>query len=69
MAMYLSDIFTVSVNIAGLPGISVPGGFDKSGMPVGVQLIGKALGDRTVLNAGYAFQQMTDYHKQFAEVK
>ncbi len=69
MAMYLSDIFTVSVNIAGLPGISVPCGFDKSGMPVGVQLIGKALGDRTVLNAGYAFQQMTDYHKQFAEVK
>ena len=69
MAMYLSDIFTVSVNIAGLPGISVPCGFDKSGMPVGVQLIGKALGDRCVLNAGYAFQQMTDYHKQFAEVK
>ncbi|MBQ9695360.1 MAG: Asp-tRNA(Asn)/Glu-tRNA(Gln) amidotransferase subunit GatA [Oscillospiraceae bacterium] len=69
MAMYLSDIFTVSVNIAGLPGISVPCGFDKSGMPVGVQLIGKALADRCVLNAGYAFQQMTDYHKQFAEVK
>ena len=69
MAMYLSDIFTVSVNIAGLPGISVPCGFDRSGMPVGVQLIGKALADRCVLNAGYAFQQMTDYHKQFAEVK
>ncbi len=69
MAMYLSDIFTVSVNIAGLPGISVPCGFDKSGMPIGVQLIGKALADKTVLNAGHAFQQLTDYHKQFAEVK
>ena len=68
LEMYLSDIFTVSVNIAGLPGISVPCGTDVSGMPVGVQLIGPALGDAKVLNAAYAYQQLTDYHKQFKEV-
>lgn len=69
MAMYLSDIYTVSVNIAGLPGISVPCGKDKDGMPIGVQMIGAALSDRTVLNAAYAYQQRTEYHKEFAEVK
>ncbi len=69
LAMYLSDIFTVSVNIAGLPGISVPCGTDKSGMPVGVQLIGPALGDTKVLNAAYTYQQHTDFHKQFKGVQ
>lgn len=67
LAMYLSDVFTVSANIAGLPGISMPCGFDKNGMPIGVQLMGQALADTKVLNAAYAYQQMTDYHKQ--EVK
>ena len=65
--MYLSDVFTVSANIAGLPGISMPCGFDKNGMPIGVQLMGQALADTKVLNTAYAYQQMTDYHKQ--EVK
>ncbi len=69
LQMYLTDIYTVSVNIAGLPGLSVPCGFDKDGMPVGAQIIGKALGDMTVLNAGYAYQSVTDYHKNTAEVK
>ena len=69
MQMYLSDIFTVSVNIAGLPGLSVPCGFDKSGMPVGAQLIGQVLSEQKVLNAGFAFQNATDYHKKLAEVK
>lgn len=67
LAMYLSDVFTVSANIAGLPGISMPCGFDKNGMPIGVQLMGQALADTKVLNTAYAYQQMTDYHKQ--EVK
>lgn len=67
LAMYLSDVFTVSANIAGLPGISMPCGFDKNGMPIGVQLMGQALSDTKVLNTAYAYQQMTDYHKQ--EVK
>ena len=64
LQMYLSDIFTVSVNIAGLPGLSVPAGFDPNGMPIGVQIIGPALGDQKVLNIGYAFQQMTDFHQK-----
>ena len=63
LAMYLSDVFTVSANIAGLPGISMPCGFDKNGMPIGVQLMGQALADTKVLNTAYAYQQMTDYHK------
>lgn len=69
MQMYLSDIFTVSVNIAGLPGLSVPCGFDKSGMPIGAQLIGQVLSEQKVLNAGYAFQNATDFHKKYSEVK
>ena len=51
------------LNIAGLPGLSVPSGFDQAGMPVGTQIIGPALGDAEVLNIGYAFQQATEYHK------
>ena len=62
MKMYLSDIFTVSVNLAGLPGLSVPCGFDRNKMPIGAQIIGAAGNDRTVLNMGYAFQTATDYH-------
>ncbi|MGM9592751.1 MAG: Asp-tRNA(Asn)/Glu-tRNA(Gln) amidotransferase subunit GatA [Candidatus Onthomonas sp.] len=63
LQMYLSDIYTVSVNLAGLPGISIPCGLDSKGMPVGAQLIGPALGEGKVLSAAHAFQQETDYHK------
>lgn len=63
LQMYLSDIYTVSVNLAGLPGISLPCGLDSKGMPVGAQLIGPALGEQKVLNAAHAFQLDTDYHK------
>lgn len=69
LKMYLSDIFTVSVNIAGLPGLSVPCGFDKNNMPIGAQIIGKVLDDKKVLNAGYAYQSVTDFHNKKAEVK
>ena len=55
--MYLADICTVSVNIAGLPAISVPCGFDKEGMPVGMQLIGNRFKEETILNAAYKFEQ------------
>ena len=68
MKMYLSDIFTVSANIAGLPGLNVPCGFDASGMPIGAQIMGQALSEQKVLNAGYAFQSMTDFHKKMPEV-
>ena len=62
LQMYLSDIYTVSVNLAGLPAISVPCGFDRKGMPVGAQLIGPPLGEKNVLNAAHAFQQDTQFH-------
>ena len=64
LQMYLSDIYTVSVNLAGLPGLSLPCGFDQGGLPIGAQLIGSALGEGTVLNAAHAFQLDTDCHKQ-----
>jgi len=63
---YLSDMLTAGVNLAGLPAISVPCGFDAKGMPVGVQIIGQRLSDALVLNLGHAFQSVTDYHKQIS---
>ncbi len=56
LKMYLSDIYTVSANIAGLPGVSVPCGKNDAGMPIGAQIIGPRLGDKKVLNAGHAYQ-------------
>ena len=64
LQMYLSDIYTVSVNLAGLPGLSMPCGFDAAGMPIGAQLIGPALAEPRVLNAAYAFQLDTSWHKR-----
>lgn len=55
--MYLADICTVSVNIAGLPGISIPVGVDKEGMPIGMQLIGNRFQEETILNAAYTLEQ------------
>ncbi|MCQ2514790.1 MAG: Asp-tRNA(Asn)/Glu-tRNA(Gln) amidotransferase subunit GatA [Ruminococcus sp.] len=54
---YLTDICTVPVNIAGLPGVSVPCGFNAKGMPIGMQLIGKSFGEAQILNAAYKYQQ------------
>ncbi|MDP7240792.1 MAG: amidase family protein, partial [Dehalococcoidia bacterium] len=64
MQMYLSDIFTIPVNIAGIPAFTIPAGF-VSGLPVGMQLMGKGLSEETLLRIGYAFQQATDWHRQF----
>ena len=61
LAMYLTDLATVSVNIAGLPGLSLPCGF-TGGLPVGMQLIGKPFAEGTLLNAAHAYQQATDHH-------
>ena len=60
--MYLSDIFTINANLAGLPGLSIPCGFDDQKLPIGVQLIGRPLEESVVLSAGHAFQQVTDWH-------
>ena len=61
---YMADTYTVVANLAGLPALSIPAGFDQKGMPIGVQLIGKRLDDQTVLNLGHAFQKQTNYHRQ-----
>lgn len=68
LKMYLSDVYTVPVNLAGLPALSMPCGFDPQGLPIGAQLIGPALGDRTVLDGAHAFQLETDYHKKYASL-
>jgi len=61
--MYLNDIYTIGVNLAGLPGASVPCGF-SAGLPVGMQLIGPAFGEAAVLNFAHRYQQQTDWHLQ-----
>lgn len=62
LAMYLGDIYTVMINIAGLPSLALPCGFDRDGMPVGMQLIGRPFDEKTILAAGNAYQSVTDYH-------
>ena len=64
MKMYLSDIFTISANLAGNPGISVPCGFTGEGLPVGLQLMGRHFDEATVLRAAHAYEQSTDWHKK-----
>ncbi len=61
--MYLGDIYTVSVNLAGLPGITVPAGFDKNGLPIGMQLIGDCFQENKILRAAYTFEQSHSYRR------
>jgi len=61
LQMYLSDIFTISVNLAGLPAIAVPCGFSQTGLPIGMQLIGRAFEESTILRAAYAYEQATQW--------
>lgn len=64
LEMYLSDIYTVSVNLAGIPGLSIPCGFSESGLPIGLQLLAQPFAEERLLNTGFAYQQATDFHKQ-----
>ena len=64
VAMYLADIYTLAVNLAGLPGMSMPAGFAASGRPIGVQLIGNYFREAQLLNVAHQFQQSTDWHRQ-----
>jgi len=64
LTMYLSDIFTISTNLAGIPGISVPCGFSGEGLPIGLQLLGPPLGEAQVLQVAHAFEQATDFHQK-----
>ena len=61
--MYLGDIYTVSVNLAGLPGISLPCGYDKNGLPIGLQLLGQTFDEKSILRAAYAYEQSRSYKR------
>lgn len=64
LQMYLSDIFTISVNLAGVPAISIPCGFTGNNLPVGLQIIGKHFDEELILQVAYAYEQSTDWHKR-----
>jgi aspartyl-tRNA(Asn)/glutamyl-tRNA(Gln) amidotransferase subunit A len=68
LSMYLADVFTISVNIAGVPGLSVPCGFSSKGLPIGLQLIGRPFDEATLFRAAWHHEQATDFHKQRARL-
>ncbi|HXL46694.1 MAG TPA: Asp-tRNA(Asn)/Glu-tRNA(Gln) amidotransferase subunit GatA [Candidatus Binatia bacterium] len=68
LSMYLNDVFTIPVNLAGLPGVSVPAGFTRAGLPIGVQVIGKAFDEETVLRTAKAYETATEWRKRKPEL-
>jgi aspartyl-tRNA(Asn)/glutamyl-tRNA(Gln) amidotransferase subunit A len=62
LAMYLSDVYTVSANLAGIPGISLPCGFTTGGLPIGLQLLGPPFGEEKLLRAARMYESATDWH-------
>jgi aspartyl-tRNA(Asn)/glutamyl-tRNA(Gln) amidotransferase subunit A len=68
LAMYLTDIATISANLAGIPAISVPAGFDSEGMPIGLQIMTPQLTEANLFNFAYKFEQEHDYYKQLANI-
>ena len=68
LAMYLTDIATISANLAGIPGISVPAGFDSDGMPIGLQVLAPQMKEADLFNFSYKFEQAHDFYKQIANV-
>lgn len=64
LSMYLLDLMTIPVNLAGLPGISIPCGFDDQGLPIGMQLIGNVLREDILFNVAYAYERATEWHKR-----
>jgi aspartyl-tRNA(Asn)/glutamyl-tRNA(Gln) amidotransferase subunit A len=69
LTMYLEDIFTISINIAGVPALSLPCGLSKTDLPIGLQMIGKPFDEATLLKAAYAYEQSTDWHKRKPSLK
>ncbi|HUU68352.1 MAG TPA: amidase family protein, partial [Planctomycetota bacterium] len=62
LSMYLSDIYTISANLAGIPGISIPCGFSSEELPIGLQLMAKPFDEERLLRVAYAFERATDFH-------
>jgi len=69
LTMYLSDIFTISANLAGIPGISVPCGFSSTGLPIGLHLMGRHFEEKKLFTAAYNFEQATDFHKKKPKIQ
>ena len=65
LEMYLQDICTVSVNVAGLPGISIPCGVDSQGLPIGMQLIGNRFDEETIIKAAHAYERQTNFRANY----
>ena len=68
LQLYLQDVCTVPLNLAGLPGLSVPCGYSSKGLPIGLQIIGKALDEATILRAAYAYEQTQSFHNDMARI-
>ncbi|MGL5795617.1 MAG: Asp-tRNA(Asn)/Glu-tRNA(Gln) amidotransferase subunit GatA [Waterburya sp.] len=68
LSMYLLDLMTIPVNLAGLPGMSIPCGFDNQGLPIGLQLISNVLREDLLFHTAYAYEQATEWHKQQAKI-
>ncbi len=68
LKMYLSDIYTIPCSLAGIPGLSIPCGFSKNGLPIGMQLLGKAMDEALLLRVGYHYQNITTWHQLRPEV-
>ncbi|HEX9114347.1 MAG TPA: Asp-tRNA(Asn)/Glu-tRNA(Gln) amidotransferase subunit GatA [Nitrospirota bacterium] len=68
LQMYLSDIFTISVNLAGIPGISLPFGFTSANLPIGLQLLGRHFDEESILHAAFAYEQATEWHRRRAKI-
>ena len=67
VSMYLNDIFTVPVNLAGLPGISIPAGYDSKGYPLGLQIIGKAFDEQNILNIAFAMEEKINFKNKITD--
>jgi len=64
--MYLSDIYTISANLAGIPAMSLPCGFSRKGLPIGLQILSKPFAEETIFRVAYAYEQATEWHKRKA---
>ena len=66
--MYLTDIATISANLAGIPGLSVPAGFDRDGMPIGLQILAPQFMESRLFNAAHKFERANDYYLKLADI-
>jgi aspartyl-tRNA(Asn)/glutamyl-tRNA(Gln) amidotransferase subunit A len=68
LSMYLLDLMTIPANLAGLPGLSLPCGFDAQGLPIGLQMVGNVLREDTLLQVAYAYEQSSEWHKRLPSI-